>query len=277
MAQAKPFLSDWVIGEFVGTFMLVFFGCGCVASAVLTGAQVGVFQVAIVWGLGIAVAIHVTGGLSGAHMNPAVTLSLATAGRIRWRLVPGYMVVQLLGAFTASSAVYAAFSGALRAFESTNRIVRGARGSEASAMVFGEFFPNPGGHPLATGNSSIVSSGTAFFVEALGTAILALVVLCVTNARNPARPGVLTAATIGLTITILISLFAPLTMAGFNPARDLGPRLFSALAGWGRIVFTANGSGWLVVYILAPLAGGQVGALIYKLLFRHRYMAMPTE
>jgi glycerol uptake facilitator protein len=274
MAGEKPLIPDWVVGEFAGTFMLVFFGCGCVAAAVLTGAQVGVFQVAIIWGLGIAVAIHVNGGLSGAHLNPAVSLSLATAGRLSWRLVPGYMTTQFLGAFTASATIYAAFSGALRTFEAANHIVRGAPGSEASAMVFGEFFPNPGGHPLASGSSGMVSLGTAFFVEALGTAILALVILCVTNVRNPARPGILTAATIGLTITILISLFAPLTMAGFNPARDFGPRLFSALAGWGRIVFAVNGQGWLVVYILAPLVGGQAGALVYMLFFRHRYEAM---
>jgi glycerol uptake facilitator protein len=276
MAVAKPFLPDWAVGEFAGTFMLVFFGCGCVAAAVLTGAQVGVFQVAIVWGIGIAVAIHVTGGLSGAHLNPAVSLSLATAGRLPWRLVPGYVTAQFLGAFAASTAIYAAFSGALRAFETANRIVRGAPGSEASAMVFGEFFPNPGGHPLAPGSPGMVSLGTAYFVEGLGTAILALVILCVTDARNPARPGALTAATIGLTITMLISLFAPLTMAGFNPARDFGPRLFSSLAGWGRIVFAVNGPGWLVVYILAPLAGGQIGALVYMLFFRHRYQAMPA-
>jgi len=70
-------VPKWFTGEVFGTFLLVFFGCGSVSAAVLTGAQVGVFQVAIVWGLGIATAIHLTGALSGAHLNPAVTLSLA--------------------------------------------------------------------------------------------------------------------------------------------------------------------------------------------------------
>jgi glycerol uptake facilitator protein len=275
MAQAKPILPAWAVGEFAGTFLLVFFGCGSVAAAVLTGALVGTFQVAVVWGLGIATAIYLTGSLSGAHLNPAVTLAMAAVDRLPWRRVPGHMLAQVLGAFSASAVLYVVFFGALRAFESSNHIVRGAPGSEASAMIFGEFFPNPAGRPLATGSPALVSSAAAFLVEALGTGILVLVILCATDARNPSRPGILTAVTIGLTITMLISLFAPLTMAGFNPARDFGPRLFSALAGWGRLVFTVNGPGWLVVYILAPLAGGQGGALAYRIFFRDHYLAIP--
>jgi glycerol uptake facilitator protein len=82
---------------------------------------------------------------------------------------------------------------------------------------------------------------------------------------------VLTAATIGLTVTILISLLGPLTMACLNPARDLGPRLFSSLAGWRSIPFTANGLGWLNVYIIAPIVGGLLGGGIYRAFFRTGY------
>jgi glycerol uptake facilitator protein len=76
---------------------------------------------------------------------------------------------------------------------------------------------------------------------------------------------------------MLISLFAPLTMAGFNPARDFAPRVFSALVGWRSVVFTGNGYGWLTVYILGPIAGGQVGGILYRLFFRRLYAAMPTQ
>ncbi|MGA2051965.1 MAG: aquaporin, partial [Opitutales bacterium] len=117
----------------------------------------------------------------------------------------------------------------------------------------------------------LVSPARAFFIEGLGTGILVLVILCSTDARNTSRPGVLTAATIGLTITLLISLLGPLTMAGFNPARDLAPRVFSALAGWGSWPFRANGLGWLVVYVLAPMVGGLVGGMIYHICFRPGY------
>ncbi len=275
MAQAKPLLPAWVVGEFAGTFLLVFFGCGSVAAAVLTGAQVGIFQVAIVWGLGIATAIYLTGSLSGAHLNPAVTLSLATADGFPWRRVPGYLALQCLGAFAASAVLYVVFAGPLRAFEAAQGIVRGTPGSEASAMIFGEFFPNPGGRPLTARAAGLIPPPTAFFIEALGTAILVLVILAATHPRNPSRPGVLTAATIGLTITLLISLLGPLTMAGFNPARDFAPRVFSSLAGWGRIPFTANGSGWFIVYIVAPIVGGQAGGLIFRIFFRPHFAAVP--
>ncbi len=268
-------LPAWAIGEFFGTFLLVFFGCGSVCAAVLTGAQVGIFQVAIVWGLGIATAIYLTGSLSGAHLNPAVTLGLAAWNGFSWRRVPGYLIAQLLGAFMASAVLYLAFAGPLRVFEDAHGIVRGQPGSEASAMVFGEFFPNPGGRPFTSKILAMIGPGTAFYVEALGTAVLVLVILCTADKRNGTRPGPLTALTVGLTITMLISLLAPLTMAGFNPARDLGPRVFSALAGWGSIAFTTNGSGWLTVYILGPVIGGQAGGIVYRLFFQPSYASMP--
>jgi glycerol uptake facilitator protein len=274
MAARMPLAPAWAVGEFAGTFLLVFFGCGSVAAAVLTGAQVGIFQVAIVWGLGIATAIYLTGGLSGAHLNPAVTCALATAAGFPWRRVPGYVAVQVLGAFAASCILYAVFHATLRSYETAHGIVRGAAGSEATAMIFGEYFPNPGGRPLPAAAARAITPGAAFFIEALGTGILVLVILGVTDPRNPARPRVLTAAAIGLTITLLISLLGPLTMAGFNPARDFAPRLFSSLAGWGRVAFAANGSGWLTVYILGPLAGGQIGALVYRFCFQPHFDLM---
>ena len=102
-------------------------------------------------------------------------------------------------------------------------------------------------------------------------AILLLVVFCVTDERNKARPQALTAATIGLTVTLLISLVGPLTMACFNPARDLAPRIFSALVGWRTLPFEVNGFGWLTVFVIAPLLGGLIGGALYRAFFRHGY------
>lgn len=257
-------LPGWLIGEFVGTFLLVFFGCGSVAAAVLLGAQVGIFQVAIVWGIGIATAIYLTGSLSGAHLNPAVTCALATCGGFPARRVPGYIAAQFAGAMAAAAVLHGLFAGPLLAFETAHGIVRGAAGSEASAMIFGEYFPNPGGKPFTDEIRARLSVPAAFAVEAMGTAILVLVIFAVTDERNASRPRELTPATIGLTVTILISVLAPLTQGGFNPARDLGPRIWSALAGWGDVPFTANGWGWLTVYVLAPLLGGQAAGFFYR-------------
>ena len=266
-------IPKWAIGEFFGTFLLVFFGCGSVCAAVTLGAQVGVFQVAIVWGLGIATAIYLTGSLSSAHLNPAVTIASAAWSRFPARLVAPYILVQMLGAFAAAALLYGIFSGAISSYETKNKITRGASGSEATAMVFGEYFPNPGGKPLTDATREIMSPGRAFAAEVVGTAILLLVIFCVTDERNANRPQLLTAATIGLTVTILISILGPLTMACFNPARDFGPRLFSAVAGWKAVPFTTNGFGWLTVYIIAPIVGGLLGGAIYRVFFKTGYRA----
>jgi glycerol uptake facilitator protein len=265
--------TGWFTGEFIGTFLLVFFGCGSVCAAVTTGAQVGVFQVAIVWGLGISTAIYLTGGLSGAHLNPAVTVSMAVWSSFpKGRVLP-YMAAQFCGAFVASAVLYFVFGDALREFEKVNGIVRGQAGSEASAMVFGEFYPNPGGHPLTPERRLRMSAVAAFGTEVIATAVLLVVIFCVTDERNKARPQVLTKATVGLTVTLLISLVGPLTMACFNPARDLGPRIFSAMAGWGGVPFEVNGTGWWTVYMVAPILGGVLGGGIYTVCFKPAYAA----
>lgn len=266
-------IPKWAVGEFFGTFLLVFFGCGSVCAAVLTGAQVGVFQVAIVWGLGIATAIYLTGSLSSAHLNPAVTVASAVWSRFPMRLVLPYVAVQLLGAFVAAAVLFGIFAGPLRSYENRHGIVRGEVGSEATAMVFGEYFPNPGGKALTVENRKMFSTGAAFAAEVVGTAILLLVIFCATDDQNATRPQLLTAATIGLTVTVLISLLGPLTMACFNPARDLAPRVFSSFAGWGSIPFRTNGTGWLTIYIIAPLLGGLLGGGIYRVFFRGAYRA----
>jgi glycerol uptake facilitator protein len=271
MPVEKGLIPAWMIGEFVGTFILVFFGCGSVCAAVTTGAHVGVFQVAIIWGLGIATAIYLTAALSGAHLNPAVTISLAVWGDFPRGRVPGYIASQLVGAFVSAALLYVIFGGAITEFEAKNNIVRGQVGSEASAMVFGEFYPNPSAKPLGESNPSRMTQWRAFVAEVIGTALLLLVIFCTTDPNNKDRPQILTAATIGLTVTMLISLLGPLTMACFNPARDLGPRLFSSMAGWRAIPFTANGQGWLTVYIVAPILGGLLGGWIYRACFRANY------
>lgn len=260
------------LGEFLGAFLLVFFGCGSVAAAVLTGAQVGIFQVAIVWGIGIALAIFLTGGLSGAHLNPAVTVACAAWRGFGWGRVPGYVAAQFAGALAAAAVLHGVFGGALEAYEAAHGIVRGAAGSEATAMIFGEFYPNPGGAALDPARAPVLVSMTrAFGIEALGTALLVMAIFGVTDEGNEGRPRELTAAMIGLTVTILISLLGPLTMAGFNPARDLAPRVWSALAGWGRVPFAVNGQGWWVVYVLAPVVGGLIGGGLWRRVLHPAY------
>lgn len=265
--------------ETLGTYLLVVLGCGVVHSAVLTGSQSGLWQVAVVWGLAVMLAIYATAAVSGAHINPAITLALASRGRFAWRFVLPYVVAQLAGAFLAAATLFVFFGPLLTAKEQAKHVRRGAPGSELTAMCYGEYFPSPG--PLAGSSepcseealrrlNETVSEPAAFAAELLGTAILALVVFAVTDPGNSAGPGArLAPVLIGLTIAALISFIAPLTQACFNPARDFGPRLFAYLAGWGPIALPGpRGSGFLTVYILAPIAGALVGAHVYDLLLR---------
>ncbi len=261
------------VAEALGTFLLVFFGCGSVHAAVLADAQSGIWQVAVVWGVAIAVAIYIVGGISGAHINPAVSVALALWGRFRWRMVPAYVASQMVGAFLAAALLFLFFGGFLQEKEHAKGVVRGRPGSEITAMCYGEYFPNPG--PIAGTAKKYdaaehqllnerVNEPLACLVEIVGTLLLALAIFALTDPRNAAAPaGMLAPVFIGLTVAILISVLAPLTQACFNPARDFGPRVFAALAGWGRIALPGRGTGFLTVYILSPIVGACLGGGLY--------------
>ncbi len=259
-----------VIGEVLGTFLLVLFGTGAVASAVLTGALTGLWQVAVVWGFGVTLSIYATAAISGAHLNPAVTLAFALFRPTefpRSRVLP-YWGAQLLGGVLAGAVILGTFGAFIQRFESEQQLTRGGRGSELSAMVFGEYFPNPAIFgPSGDAGGDLISPLGAFGVEALGTGILVLLIFALTDPRNTVSPGAMTPLFIGFTVAVLISLFAPLTQAGWNPARDFGPRIVAFLAGWGEIAIPGpHGGFW--VYILGPLVGGPVGAAVYELVVR---------
>jgi glycerol uptake facilitator protein len=283
-SSAGPSLLQLVSAEALGTFLLVLFGCGAVHTAVLTGAQSGLWQVAIVWGVAIMLAIYTVGGISGAHINPAITLALTIWGRHRWSLVVPYIVAQLIGAFAAAAVLFGLFSSFLTAKEMEKSVNRGEPGSIVTAMCYGEYFPNPGAIAAAPGTydpaahaslRGLFTHAQAVWAEIIGTAILAMVVFAVTDDGNRGRPPVgLAPVFIGLTVSALISILAPLTQACFNPARDFGPRLFAYLAGWGKVAIPGLAEPWwLTVYIVAPIAGAIVGGMIYQCVLRRGHLA----
>src|SRR5712692_3785956 len=144
MGKPTHSLAARCLAEGLGTFVLVFFGCGAVHAAVLAGAQAGLWQVAIVWGVAIMVAVYVVGGISGAHINPAITIALATWRRFRWAHVPAYVVSQLAGAMLAALVLFTLYESFLTEKEKKEKVVRGRPGSEITAMCYGEYYPNPG-------------------------------------------------------------------------------------------------------------------------------------
>ena len=260
-----PFIIKACAAETLGTFLLVLFGTGAIAASVFTGAQTGLWQVAAVWGFGVAIAIYVTAAVSGAHLNPAVSLAFAVFRRSEFpvsRLLP-YWSAQLFGAILAGCAVLWTFGSAITNFEASNGITRGDPESVQSAMAFGEYFPNPA---LFPDSSLEIAPWHAFAVEAFGTAILVMVIFSLIDRRNAALPNKgLAPFLIGFTVAALISLFAPITQAGWNPARDFGPRIVAYFAGWNNIAIPGPDGGFWV-YIAGPLVGGLVGAAIFEAL-----------
>lgn len=253
-------------GELVGTFILVFFGCASVAVAVLTGALVGLWQVAVVWGIAVALGIYVSSGLSGGHLNPAITLSLAVWKRTTdVKTTAVYIAGQLAGAVLAGALLYLLFSDVIRAFEATNHIVRGGEGSQLSAMMFGEYFPNPAIAKAAAPVLDTVGIWRALFAEAVGTALLALAIFAMGRSRinESLKPLV-----VGAALAAIISVIAPLTQAGLNPARDFGPRLVAFAAGWGSIAIPGPHAGFWV-YVVGPLVGALVAGGAYVFIFEN--------
>ena len=248
-------------GEFFGTFILVFFGTSIVAVSVLFKASVGIVQVSIVWGIGVTLAIYATRHLSCAHLNPAVSLGMVLAGRMQPRLLLPYWISQLCGAVLAGACVLIVFRIPITGYEEAHNIVRGTLPSLKTAMLFGEYFPNPDfSLPWLS-----LTRGNAMVVEGLGTFILVTMIFLLTEGCNIGRPSdVLAPVFIGATVAGLIAVTAPLTQTGINPARDFGPRLVAYLAGWDSIAIPGPKNGFFWVYIAAPLMGGAGAAGFFR-------------
>ena len=279
MPSSPPSLLRVVVAEFLGTFLLIFFGCGAVHAAVLTGAQSGLWQVAVVWGVAIMLASYTIGSISGAHINPAMTIAMHLWRGFPARRILPYIGAQVAGAIVAAAALFIMFEPFIIAKEHAKGVTRGEPGSEITAMCYGEYFPSPGSigdgdKPYSAMDHATLkarmTTGRAFFAELLGTLILSFVVFSVTDERNAGRPSNGNAAIfIGLTVSVLISVIAPLTQACFNPARDFGPRMFAYFAGWGAIAWPGfSDLGWLTVYIIAPIFGAILGGFVYDVTVR---------
>eukprot|EP00051_Salpingoeca_urceolata_P003272 m.56556 g.56556 ORF g.56556 m.56556 type:complete len:386 (-) comp12626_c0_seq2:246-1403(-) len=251
------------VAEAFGTMMITCLGTSAVSSAVLAQGLQGLWQVAAVWGFAVALAIYVTNHLSGAHLNPAVSLAfcLLKPHQFPLRKLLLYITAQVFGAFVAGWITYSLYHDLLQHYESDQNITRGDPGSERSAMVLCQYFPNPG----LFGNSTLsISLGQAFWVEMFGTFILVAVIFSLNDPCNNAlRQKELAPYLIGFTVATLISVLAPLTQAGFNPARDFGPRLVAACLGWDTIAFPGPSDGFWV-YIVGPMVGGPLGALFTR-------------
>ena len=252
-----------VAAEFLGTFVLIVFGVGVVAQFVLGGGANGQYlSVNLGWGLAVTMGIYVSAGISGAHLNPAVTLALALRRGFSWAKVGPYIAAQFAGAFLASALVFITYREALDRFDGGVRQIGGALGTAGIWATYPQPFLSafPGG----------------IIDQIVGTALLVGVIFALSDARNFAPPERLTPVLVGLLVVLIGATFGYNAGYAINPARDLAPRLFTAIAGWGSGVFTA-GNGWWWVPVVGPCIGGVLGGYVYDLVItRHHPPEAPV-
>ena len=255
-ALQQPTLSSQCLAEFFGTALLIFFGTGCVAALKVAGASFGLWEISIIWGVGVSMAIYLTAGVSGAHLNPAVSIALCLFAGFEKAKLPFYIVAQIAGAFCGAALVYTLYSSLFFDYEQTHAMVRGSQASLELASVFSTY-PHPA-----------LSTGQAFLVEVIITAILMAVIMALTDDNNGLPRGPLAPLLIGLLIAVIGSAMGPLTGFAMNPARDFGPKLMTFLAGWGEVTFTGGRDiPYFLVPIFAPIMGASIGAALYRGVF----------
>ncbi|PCH39901.1 aquaporin [Wolfiporia cocos MD-104 SS10] len=254
-SRVRELLRD-AAAEFLGTMVLVIFGNGVDCQAVLSSntavassAKGGYYSINVGWAVGTALGVWISGGISGGHINPAVTIAMATMRDFPWRKVPVYIAAQVLGGVCGAGVVYANYFHAINIYEGGPHI----RSVPGTASLF------------STYALDYMTNVSCFFDEFVGTVCLLLVV-CALNDRNngPPPPGLVPLAMFIAVLGIGASLGMQ-TGYAINPARDFGPRLLTAMVGYGKAVFTYRHQYWLWCPIIGPIVGAIVGVLIYDL------------
>lgn len=237
-----------LIAEFLGTFILLLIGDGVVAMVVLFGTGVpgeivngGFTNINLCWGLAVAMGVFTAGKVSGAHLNPAVTLAMAAfRGFPKAKVLP-YCAAQIAGAFAAAATVFANYRPAILKFDPA---------LSKTAGIFTTFPAFP----------EVPSAG--FLDQVIGTALLLFLILAMTDENNVQLPTWAAPFGVGLIVVAIGMSFGALHGYAINPARDFGPRLFTVVAGYANNGLT-DGSLTFITPIVAPLLGGLLGAWLY--------------
>ncbi|KAI0254575.1 aquaporin-like protein [Lactifluus subvellereus] len=242
--------------EMLGTMILTLLGTAGNCQAVLSSnsgvasSQKGDYlSLSFGWACGVALGAWVAGGVSGGHVNPVVTLCMAVFRGFPWRKVPGYVLGQLIGAWAGALLVFANYFHAIDVFE-------GKKGTRTlkTGSLFGTY------------TLDYMPAANCFFDEFIGTFILLLVVFAVTDKRNGPPPPGLVPLVVFITILGIAVAFGMQTGFAINPARDLGPRIMTAMVGYGREVFNYRSQYWIWSPLLGSACGGLVASFLYDFL-----------
>jgi glycerol uptake facilitator protein len=254
-----------LIAEALAVLIIILVGDSVAAMYVLYDPSPYVnsyWGVCMSWGLGVTIAIYVTGSISGCHANPAVTLALAIYRDFPWKKVLPYSAAQVLGGFVGAALVYLLFSPVIDHYNGTHHLTREAGGAA------GVFFTHPG---------QFVGAMHCFIDEIVLTALLLLGIFAVTEQYNTMAPMANSGALIiGLLVAMIGASMGYLEAWALNPARDFGPRLFCFIAGWGKAALPAPENYWWVP-ITAPLIGGVIGGGLYQVAIRPFLPQMPSS
>jgi len=260
-----------LIAEFVGTFIIIAFGTAVVAMAVAALPQSGRGDVGLQsagdwvlisfgWGWAVAFAVWVSGGVSGAHLNPAITLAQAVSRGFPWKKVPTFWAAQVLGAFVGAALVYFNYHDAIAAFETSEKITRGAADGAGSAGIFitspAPYFDNWFG---------------PFMDQVIGTGFLVMFIFAVTDEFNAPVKANLAPLIVGFIVVAIGMSYGANAGYAINPARDLGPRILTFFEGWKSVAIpgdTAKIGFYMWVPIVGPLLGGVIGGVLYDKLIR---------
>ncbi|KAL2084186.1 hypothetical protein ACEWY4_019704 [Coilia grayii] len=236
------------MGEILGTFILLLFGCAAAAQVKTSRETKGQYLSAnIAFSVGVMAAMYLCKGVSGAQLNPAVSFGLCVMGKHQWWKLPLYTVFQTLGSFLGAATVYALYYDAIMDYTQGVLTVTG---------------PHSTAHIFSTYPSNYLSIWNGFVDQVIGTAVLLVCVLALGDRRNWATPPEMEPVMVGLVIWAIGLCMGSNCGYPLNPARDIGPRVFTYLAGWGSEVFSA-GNGWFWVPLVAPFLGALVGTALY--------------
>ncbi|OWZ16017.1 Aquaporin [Phytophthora megakarya] len=241
--------------EFVAVFVMMSFGLAATCQSILSSHAYGDFtQIVFGWGIGVLFGIHIAGGVSGSHLNPAITTTAALFGMFPWKKVPTYVAAQTLASYLAALFVYVLYRPLLNVADPER---------QTTHAIF------------ATYPNEYVSNGIAFLTEMFATALLVGGIFAVLDQHNRPASAFSAPSAVALLVVGIGMAFSVNTGCAINPARDFGPRLMMLTAGWGSRVFTLNHY-YFWVPIVAPTLGGAIGGFVYVVLIGHHHPQKAT-